>query len=86
MVDIENGTTDSVPKRKYDIVVANILADVIIPLSSVIKDYIEDGGVFIASGISESRIEDVKIALMNNGFTLIDCEQENEWFALAAVL
>ena len=66
--------------------VANILADVIIPLSSVIKDYIEDGGVFIASGISESRIEDVKIALMNNGFTLIDCEQENEWFALAAVL
>ncbi len=86
MVDIENGTSDSVPKRKYDIVVANILADVIIPLSSVIKDYIEDGGVFIASGISESRIEDVKIALMNNGFTLIDCEQENEWFALAAVL
>jgi ribosomal protein L11 methyltransferase len=32
MVDIEGGTVDSVPKRKYDIVVANILADVIIPL------------------------------------------------------
>ena len=86
MVDIENGTSDTVPKRKYDIVVANILADVIIPLSSVIHEYLEDGGVFIASGISESRIEDVKITLMNNGFTIIDTEQENEWFALAAVL
>ena len=85
MVDIEGGTVDSVPKRKYDIVVANILADVIIPLSSVIEKYMEDGGVFIASGISESRIDDVKIALMNNGFTIIDSEQENEWFALAAV-
>ena len=85
MVDIEGGTVDSVPKRKYDIVVANILADVIIPLSSVIEEYMEDGGVFIASGISESRIDDVKIALMNNGFTIIDSEQENEWFALAAV-
>ncbi len=86
MVDIENGVSDPVPMRKYDIVVANILADVIIPLSSVIKDYLEDGGVFICSGISDNRVDDVRIALMNNGFTIIDEEHENEWHALAAVL
>ena len=86
MVDIENGSSDPIPKRKYDIVVANILADVIIPLSAVIYEYLSDGGVFICSGISDNRIDDVKIALGQNGFTIIDCEQENEWFALAAVL
>ncbi|MCR5103797.1 MAG: 50S ribosomal protein L11 methyltransferase [Eubacterium sp.] len=86
MVDIENGSSDPIPKRKYDIVVANILADVIIPLSAVIHEYLSDGGVFICSGISDNRIDDVKIALGQNGFTIIDCEQENEWFALAAVL
>ena len=85
MVDIENGSVDPVPKRKYDIVVANILADVIIPLSAVIREYLTDGGVFICSGISDSKVEDVKIAAMNNGFTIIDEEKENEWHALAMI-
>lgn len=86
MVDIENGSVDPVPKRKYDIVVANILADVIIPLSAVIGEYLNEGGVFICSGISDSKVEEVKIAAMKNGFTIIDSEQENEWHALAMVL
>ncbi|MBO4863809.1 MAG: 50S ribosomal protein L11 methyltransferase [Eubacterium sp.] len=85
MVDIENGTVDPVEKRKYDIVVANILADVIIPLSSVIREYMNDGGVFICSGISDKKIDEVKIALMQNGFTIIDEDIENEWHALAAI-
>ena len=85
MVDIENGVTDPIPKRKYDIVVANILADVIIPLSSIIGEYLEDDGIFIASGISDSRIDEVSLALMQNGFNIIDTEHENEWYALAAV-
>ena len=47
MVDIENGQADPVEKRKYDIIVANILADVIIPLSSVVSEYMQDVGIFI---------------------------------------
>ncbi len=85
LVDINNGNADPVPKRKYDIVVANILADVIIPLASVIGEYLTDDGIFVASGISESKIDAVKIAVMQAGFTIIDEERENEWFAIAAV-
>ena len=85
MVDIENGTVDPVEKRQYDIVVANILADVIIPLSSVIREYMNDGGIFICSGISDKKIDEVKLALMQNGFTIIDEDIENEWHALAVI-
>jgi ribosomal protein L11 methyltransferase len=85
MVDIENGQADPVEKRKYDIIVANILADVIIPLSSVVSEYMKDGGIFICSGISDTKVDSVKIALMQNGFNIIDIQQENEWFAIASV-
>ena len=70
MVDIQLGEPDPIPKRKYDIVVANILADVIIPLSLVVKDYMTQDGVFISSGISDGKEEEVKRALRENGYEL----------------
>ena len=84
MVDIELGDSDPIPARKYDIVVANILADVIIPLSTMIREYMKDNGVFIASGISDSREEDVKKALIQNGFEIIDITRENEWVCIVS--
>ena len=69
----------------WDSMQVNILADVIIPLASVIGEYLTDDGIFVASGISESKIDAVKIAVMQAGFTIIDEERENEWFAIAAV-
>ena len=84
MVDIELGDADTVPARRYSIVVANILADVIIPLTEIIGDYLEEDGVFIASGISEGKAEEVKAALARNGFTITDFVQENEWVAITS--
>lgn len=84
MVDIELGDCDPIPARKYDIVVANILADVIIPLSTMIRDYMNENAVFIASGISDSREEDVKKALLQNGFEIIDITRENEWVCIVS--
>ena len=84
MVDIELGDADTVPARRYNIVVANILADVIIPLAEIIGDYLEENGVFIASGISEGKAEEVKAALARNGFTITDFVQENEWVAITS--
>ena len=84
MVDIELGASDPVPARKYDIVVANILADVIIPLATIIREYMKDGGVFITSGINETRADDVKKALVDNGFEVVDMTQENEWVCIVA--
>ncbi|MGN0436073.1 MAG: 50S ribosomal protein L11 methyltransferase, partial [Wujia sp.] len=57
--------------QKYDIVVANILADVIIPLSGVIRPFLKDGGYFITSGIIDMKEQAVKEALISNGFEIL---------------
>ena len=68
---------------KYDVVVANILADVIIELCRVIPPFIKPGGKYIVSGILTERAEDVKKALKKNGFNVIDEETLGEWTAIA---
>ena len=76
-----DGTGD-VPERKYDIVVANILADVIIPLSDVIRPFIKEDGIFITSGIINTKEEEVKTALIKNGFTIVDTVYMNDWVSI----
>ena len=66
----------------YDIVVANIVADVIIPLSDDVHSYLKDGGIFIASGIIEPRLEEVKAAIEKNGFTIEKIKKENDWYCI----
>lgn len=67
---------------QYDIVVANILADVIIPLSAVVKPFLKDTGYFITSGIIEDKAEAVKEAMISNGFDVIDIVHMNEWVSV----
>ena len=68
----------------YDVVCANIVADVIIALSPRVPSLLKDGGVFIASGIIKQRQEDVLKALFENGFDIIDIGEEKDWTAVAA--
>lgn len=63
----------------YDIVVANILADVIIPLSAVVRPHMKDGGYFISSGIINTKTDEVEEALLENGFSIVAKEELNEW-------
>lgn len=68
--------------RKYDIVTANIVADIIIRMSSDIGDYIRDGGLLVVSGIIDEREAEVRSALEKNGF---DCEKslhDKGWCAM----
>lgn len=69
---------------QYDIVVANILADVIIPLSGVIRPFMKEDGVFITSGIINTKETDVKEALEVNGFEIVDVDHMGEWTAIVA--
>ena len=69
---------------QYDIVVANILADVIIPLSGVIRPFLKEDGVFITSGIIDSKEDAVKEALINNGFEIVDVTHMGEWVSIVA--
>lgn len=69
---------------QYDIVVANILADVIIPLSGVIRPFLKKNGVFITSGIIDTKEEAVKDALIKNGFDIVDVAHMGEWVSIVA--
>lgn len=69
---------------QYDIVVANILADVIIPLSAVVQDYMKPDGYFITSGILDIKEDEVKEAMLKNGFEIVDVVHMNDWVSVIA--
>lgn len=70
--------------KKYDIVVANILADIIIPLSAVIKDNMKPGALFISSGIIDMKEAAVREALIANGFEIVEVTRSGEWVSFTA--
>ena len=63
----------------YQLVLANIVADVIIPLSAVVHQFMAAGAVFICSGIIEHRWPETEAALISNGFEILDHKSEEEW-------
>lgn len=69
--------------KKYDLVAANIVADVIIALTKQVPDYIRDGGIFLCSGIITERKEDVLEALKAAGFAVLDIKEKTSWVAIA---
>lgn len=71
-------------KGKYNLVLANIVADVIISLTDNIKTYMVDDAVFVMSGIIDTRESDVLSALEKNGFEVIERKPENGWVCLVA--
>lgn len=64
---------------KFDIVVANIVADVIIMFCENARRFLKDGGVFITSGIIDSREEDVKAAFKKYGFNILERYTDGGW-------
>lgn len=69
---------------QYPLVLANIIADVIIPLSSHVGRFLAPGGVFLCSGIIGHRAGDVREALEGNGFTVFEEREREGWVSLAA--
>ena len=72
--------------KKYDIIVANILADVIIPLSEVVIPYMHQDSIFISSGIIHTKADAVREALLKNHYDILEERHMNDWVAFAAVL
>lgn len=72
---------ESLMTKKYDIVLANIVADVIIALSGFVKDFMADDGVFITSGIIAERTDEVVDALAAAGLDVIKVRRMGEWSA-----
>lgn len=70
--------------EKYDIAVANILADIIIPLSGKIGVHLKPGGLFISSGIINTKKEQVLTAVKANGFEVLAVEEMGDWVSVIA--
>ena len=77
---------NSIDNGKYEIVVANIVADVIIAISPLAAAKIKSGGIFITSGIIEERLEDVYTALSAAGFDVVETAVRDGWVCVVAAL
>ena len=71
-------------RQKYALVLANIVADVIIPLSAKAGEFLDTDGVFLCSGIIDTRAGEVEAALERNGLAVFERREQNGWVALAA--
>lgn len=80
----EKEVQDKVGYEKYDIVVANILADVLVPLTPVIVNHLKPGGVYITSGIIDDKEEVVKEAVLAAGLELVEVTYQGEWVSVTA--
>ena len=75
---------DQVGYEKYDIVAANILADVLVPLTPVIVHQMKKGAYYITSGILDVKEEVVKEAVQKAGLTLVEVTRQGEWVCVTA--
>lgn len=70
---------------KYDIVVANILPVILLPLTPVIVPFLKKGGVYITSGIIDEKEEEVKAAHEAAGFEIVEIEHQGEWLSITSI-
>lgn len=75
---------DKVGYEKYDIVVANILADVLVPLTPVILNQMKKGGIYITSGIIDDKEETVVNAVKAAGLEVLEVTHQGEWVSVTA--
>ncbi|MBQ4100732.1 MAG: 50S ribosomal protein L11 methyltransferase [Oscillospiraceae bacterium] len=70
----------------YDIIAANIVADVIIALSPIFKNHLKKGGILVSSGIIDGRVDEVYDAIKSNGFEILDVKTRSDWSSITAKL
>ena len=75
---------DQAGYEKYDIVTANILADVLIPLTPVIVNQMKKGAYYITSGILDVKEEVVVEAVKAAGLTVVEVTHQGEWVSVTA--
>lgn len=75
---------DAAGYEKYDIVVANILADVLVALTPVITAQMKPGAVYITSGILDVKEEVVVEAVQKAGLSLVEVTRQGEWVSVTA--
>ena len=80
----DKAVQDAVGYEKYDIVAANILADVLVPLTPVIIHQMKKGGIYITSGLIDDKEETVVEAVKKAGLTVLEVTHQGEWVSVTA--
>ena len=80
----EKDIQEKVGYDRYDIVVANILAGVLVALTPVIVGQLKVGGIYITSGIIDDKEETVVDAVKAAGLTVLDVTYQGEWVSVTA--
>ena len=73
-------------QKRYDIVLANIVADVIIPLAPAAAGFLTEDSIFICSGILNTRLSEVLAALEKAGMQILSTQQQDDWCRVTAAL
>ena len=69
---------------KFDVCIANIVADVIIRLCENITDFIKPNGLFITSGIIDSRADEVTQTIKSSNFEIVETYNERGWYCIVS--
>ncbi|MGE5474478.1 MAG: 50S ribosomal protein L11 methyltransferase [Ignavibacteriales bacterium] len=81
----QKAVIDDLDSFNYDIVVANIVADVITDITPKVINFLKEKGTFIVSGVIKDRREQVVKVLSDNGFEILEIYNMGEWVAIASV-
>ncbi|MCI8600388.1 MAG: 50S ribosomal protein L11 methyltransferase [Oscillospiraceae bacterium] len=81
----DEALADKLGERQYDVITANIVADVIIAMAPLFARYLKQTGQLLVSGIISERAEEVLSVLRENGFTLLEMKEESDWAAAVLV-
>ncbi|ONI39112.1 ribosomal protein L11 methyltransferase [Candidatus Epulonipiscium fishelsonii] len=79
-----SGNLIEVLDTRADIVVSNIIADIIVSLASEVDSILNENGIWISSGIINTKKEKVVETILNTGWHIIEIEEKNEWIAIVA--
>ncbi len=80
----DEGLRGRIGEGRFDVAVANILADVIIPMAPHVPGLLKEGGIFIASGIIDFKETEVTEAVEAAGLTVLEITHQGEWVGITA--
>lgn len=79
---MNNNLIEEIGTKKYDIVFANIMAEILIEMSPVLEKFLKEKGHIILSGIITQRLETVKQAFAHEGYDIISVDIKDDWCAV----
>ena len=80
----DHGLMTRLSRERYDLVLVNIVADVIIGLAPVLPHFLEEGTVLLCSGILDTRLGDVTAALEAAGIRILEIKEKEDWRSVKA--